>query len=68
MAIVEIAGGKPLDIVMPVEALIRLNGLEDPNAILYGSTLNVPYVGEDAGSAAAGLSPQYSRASVRGSS
>jgi len=51
-----------------VEALTHLNGLENPRLILYGSTLNVPYVGEDAGSAAAGLSPQYSRASVRGSS
>jgi len=51
-----------------VEALTHLNGLEDPGVILYGSTLNVPYVGEDAGSAAAGLSPQHRRASVRGSS
>jgi LysM repeat protein len=50
-----------------VEALTHLNGLEDPGVILYGSTLKVPYVGEDAGSAAAGLSPQHSRASVRGS-
>ena len=68
MAISIIASGKPLVIGMPVEALTQLNGLEDPGVILYGSTLNVPYVGEDAGSAAAGLSPQYSRASVRGSS
>lgn len=51
-----------------VEALTHLNGLEDPGVILYGSTLKVPYVGEDAGSAAAGLSPQHRRASVRGSS
>ncbi|GAG29173.1 unnamed protein product, partial [marine sediment metagenome] len=40
-----------------VEALVQLNGLEDPNVILYGSTLNVPYVGEDAGGAPAGMSP-----------
>jgi hypothetical protein len=46
MAIVVIAGGKTLDIVMPVEALIRLNGLEDPSAILYGSMLRVSHVGE----------------------
>jgi len=40
-----------------VEAVAQLNGLEDPNVILYGSTLNVPYVGEDAGGAPAGVSP-----------
>ncbi len=39
-----------------VEALVQLNGLEDPNVILYGSTLNVPYVGEDGGDASAGVS------------
>jgi signal peptidase len=50
-----------------VGTLVQLNGLEDPGVILYGSTLKVPYVGEDAGSAAAGLSPQHRRASVRGS-
>ena len=55
MAIVVIASGKPLVIGIPVEALTQLNGLKDPGVILYGSTLNVPYVGEDAGSAAAGL-------------
>jgi LysM repeat protein len=40
-----------------VEVLGELNGLEDPNVILYGSTLNVPYVGEDTGDASAGVSP-----------
>ncbi|GAG35833.1 unnamed protein product, partial [marine sediment metagenome] len=40
-----------------VEALVQLNGLEDPNVILYGSTLNVPYVGEEPGDASAGVSP-----------
>ncbi len=40
-----------------VEALIRLNGLQDANLILYGSTLNVPYVGEEPGDASAGVSP-----------
>ena len=40
-----------------VEALVRLNQLQDANLILYGSTLNVPYVGEDGGSAPAGVSP-----------
>jgi len=57
MAIVVIAGGKTLDIVMPVEALTRLNGLEDPNAILYGSTLRVPYVGEGLAPAIGDVSP-----------
>ncbi len=40
-----------------VEALVRLNGLHDANLILYGSALNVPCVGEDAGGATAGVSP-----------
>jgi signal peptidase I len=40
-----------------VEALVRLNGLQNANLILYGSTLNVPYVGEDAGGAPADVSP-----------
>ena len=40
-----------------VEALIRLNGLQDANLILYGSTLNVPDVGAYAGDASAGVSP-----------
>lgn len=40
-----------------VEALVRLNGLHDANLILYGSALNVPCVGEDAGGAPAGVSP-----------
>jgi nucleoid-associated protein YgaU len=35
-----------------VEALVELNGLEDPRVIFYGSTLNVPYVGEDGGGTA----------------
>ena len=42
---------------MPVEALTQLNGLEDPNAILYGSTVHVPYVGQDAGGARGAVSP-----------
>jgi len=57
MAIFVVAGGEPLDIVMPVEALTRLNGLEDPNAILYGSTLRVPYVGEGLAPAIGDVSP-----------
>jgi LysM repeat protein len=40
-----------------VEALVRLNQLQNPNLIFYGSTLNVPYVGEDAGGAPADVSP-----------
>jgi len=48
-----------------VEALVELNGLEDPDVILYGSTLNVPYVGEDGGDAPADVSPQSRRASGR---
>ena len=40
-----------------VEALAQLNGLQDPNVILYGSTLNVPDVGAYAGDASAGVSP-----------
>jgi len=57
MAISVIASGKPLVIGMPVEALIQLNGLEDPNAILYGSTLRVPQVGEGLAHAIADVSP-----------
>jgi hypothetical protein len=57
MAISVIASGKPLVIGMPVEALIQLNGLEDPNAILYGSTLRVPQVGEGLAPAIADVSP-----------
>ena len=40
-----------------VDALVRLNGLQNATLILYGSTLNVPYVGQDAGGASAGVSP-----------
>ena len=40
-----------------VEALTQLNGLEDPGVILYGSTLNVPYVGDEPGDVTAGVSP-----------
>ena len=40
-----------------VEALVRLNRLQNANLILYGSTLNVPYVGQDGGGARAGVSP-----------
>jgi len=40
-----------------VEALVRLNRLQNANLILYGSTLNVPYVGQDGGGAPAGVSP-----------
>jgi LysM repeat protein len=40
-----------------VEALVQLNGLEDPDVILYGSTLNVPDVGAYAGDASADVSP-----------
>jgi LysM repeat protein len=39
-----------------VEVLGELNGLEDPDVILYGSTLNVPYVGEEPGDATADVS------------
>ena len=42
---------------MPVEALTQLNGLEDPNAILYGSTFRVPQVGEGLAHAIADVSP-----------
>jgi len=48
-----------------VEELVRLNQLQTPSLILYGSTLNVPYVGEDGGDASAGVSPQSRRASGR---
>jgi signal peptidase len=40
-----------------VGTLMELNGLEDPRVILYGTTLNVPYVGEGLGDATAGVSP-----------
>jgi signal peptidase len=40
-----------------VEALTQLNGLEEPNAILYGLTLSVPYVGDEPGDVTAGVSP-----------
>jgi LysM repeat protein len=40
-----------------VEELVRLNRLQNANLIFYGSTLNVPYVGEDGGGASAGVSP-----------
>ena len=40
-----------------MEALTQLNGLEDPNAILYGSTLRVPYVGEGLAPAIGDVSP-----------
>lgn len=39
-----------------VEALTQLNGLEEPNAILYGSTLSVPDVGGELGDATADVS------------
>jgi signal peptidase len=39
-----------------VEVLVRLNRLQNANLIPYGSVLNVPYVGEDAGGAPAGVS------------
>lgn len=48
-----------------VEVLVRLNRLQDANLIPYGSILNVPYVGEDAGGAPAGVSPSPRRPSVR---
>jgi len=48
-----------------VEELVRLNQLQTPNLILYGSTLNVPYVGEDGGDATADVSPQSRRTSGR---
>jgi len=48
-----------------VEELVRLNRLQTPNLILYGSTLNVPYVGEEPGDAPADVSPQSRRASGR---
>jgi nucleoid-associated protein YgaU len=48
-----------------VEELVRLNQLRNPNLIFYGSTLNVPYVGEELGDAPADVSPQSRRASVR---
>jgi hypothetical protein len=40
-----------------VEVLIKTNNLEDPNAILYGSTLSVPYIGGELGGATVGVSP-----------
>jgi len=48
-----------------VEALVGLNRLQNANLILYGSTLNVPYVGEDGGDATAGMAPWHGRSSVR---
>jgi signal peptidase len=39
-----------------VETLGELNGLEDPDVILYGSTLSVPYVGWEPGDATADVS------------
>ena len=48
-----------------VEELVRLNRLQTPSLILYGSMLNVPYVGEDGGDAPADVSPQSRRASGR---
>lgn len=39
-----------------VEELVRLNQLQTPNLILYGSMLNVPYVGEELGDATADVS------------
>jgi LysM repeat protein len=48
-----------------VEALVRLNQLRNPNLIFHGSTLNVPYVGEDPGDASAGMVPWHGRTSVR---
>jgi hypothetical protein len=49
-----------------VEELVRLNQLQNPNLIFFGSTLNVPYVGEELGDAPADVSPQSRRASGRG--
>jgi hypothetical protein len=40
-----------------VEVLVRLNRLQNANLILYGSTLDVPYVGEDTGGATADVFP-----------
>jgi signal peptidase len=40
-----------------VEALVQLNGVQDPNAIFYGSTLSVPDVGGELGGATVGVSP-----------
>ena len=40
-----------------VEALVGLNRLQNANLILYGSTLSVPYVGQDAGGAPAAVAP-----------
>lgn len=48
-----------------VDALVGLNRLQNANLILYGSTLNVPYVGEDPGDASAGMAPWHGRASGR---
>lgn len=40
-----------------VEALVRLNQLQNPDLILYGSTLIVPYVRGELGGVTAGVSP-----------
>jgi nucleoid-associated protein YgaU len=40
-----------------VEALVQLNGVQDPNLIFYGSTLSVPDVGGELGGATVGVSP-----------
>jgi nucleoid-associated protein YgaU len=40
-----------------VEALVQLNGVQDPNVILYGSTLSVPDIGGEVGGATVGVSP-----------
>jgi uncharacterized repeat protein (TIGR01451 family) len=40
-----------------VEALAESNSVQDPDVILYGSTLNVPYVGGELGHANADVSP-----------
>ena len=40
-----------------VEALVRLNQLQNPNLIFYGFTLNVPDIGEELGDVTVGASP-----------
>jgi LysM repeat protein len=40
-----------------VEALVRLNRLQNASLIFYGSTLNVPYVSEHGGGAPADVFP-----------
>lgn len=39
------------------EVVAQINGLEDPRVILYGTTLNVPYVRRDPGDGTVGVSP-----------